>query len=523
MSETQPGTTHSEPILRRMSRPSTAHEEPRLSAVELLGLVATVVACRVVALRACSIYDDAFITYRYAMNLAAGHGLVFNPGEPWEPVLGTTTPAYALLLAGLVRTGLSPIVASLSVNIVCDALSAALIATLCAGRRRVAVIAVLAFACLPQLVRIGLGGMESPLFALCGLVACQRLFADRPFSAGAFAAACCVVRPEGVLLVAVLLLERWRRPRELARFLVPVAVVGAVTVVTLVSMYGDFIPQSVHAKSTMHAAERAGHVLQRCMEILAQSFVPHWSLLPCLPFVAWGLSSSLRRASALRAFSLFALAITVSFLFARPHVWGWYFHVPLVAWTMWFALGIDQALAKWAARRRESARDSMDHGSPGAWFERHGVVALSLFVFACVATVSWFRPSPVPGRVYAPMQAWARDTSAREPHARILAADIGAIGYAWRGTVLDSEGLTWPAALGYKHTNRMIDEFRPEYLLIVAEFPRIAHLYRRPDLRELYEPIRRFSVTGATELAPRLEDVQREWRQDYLVYRRKRP
>src|SRR3990172_13278728 len=42
--------------------------------------------------------DDAYITFRYARNLLAGQGLVFNPGER---VLGTTTPVYTLLMAGL--------------------------------------------------------------------------------------------------------------------------------------------------------------------------------------------------------------------------------------------------------------------------------------------------------------------------------------------------------------------------------------------------------------------------------------
>ena len=40
--------------------------------------------------------DDAYITFRYARNLLAGHGFVFNPGEQ---VLGTTTPVYTLLMA----------------------------------------------------------------------------------------------------------------------------------------------------------------------------------------------------------------------------------------------------------------------------------------------------------------------------------------------------------------------------------------------------------------------------------------
>lgn len=45
-------------------------------------------------------FDDAYITYRYARHLAQGLGFAYNPGEA---VLGTTTPLYTLLLAGLSR------------------------------------------------------------------------------------------------------------------------------------------------------------------------------------------------------------------------------------------------------------------------------------------------------------------------------------------------------------------------------------------------------------------------------------
>lgn len=43
-------------------------------------------------------YDDAFITYRYAYNLARGDGFVYNTGE-W--FMGTTAPLYGLLLGAL--------------------------------------------------------------------------------------------------------------------------------------------------------------------------------------------------------------------------------------------------------------------------------------------------------------------------------------------------------------------------------------------------------------------------------------
>lgn len=43
-------------------------------------------------------FDDAYITFRYARNIALGNGFVYNPGERY---LGTTTPLFTLLLSGL--------------------------------------------------------------------------------------------------------------------------------------------------------------------------------------------------------------------------------------------------------------------------------------------------------------------------------------------------------------------------------------------------------------------------------------
>ncbi len=66
-------------------------------------------ACAVVLLaleRYIGVYmpDDAYITYRYAENLAAGNGLVFNAAAP--PVEGYSNLSWIVLLAGLARLGL---------------------------------------------------------------------------------------------------------------------------------------------------------------------------------------------------------------------------------------------------------------------------------------------------------------------------------------------------------------------------------------------------------------------------------
>jgi arabinofuranosyltransferase len=64
--------------------------------------------------------DDAFISYRYAGQLAAGHGLVFNPGERVE---GYTNFLWVLISAALYRLGLAPEIATLWVSATCAVLA----------------------------------------------------------------------------------------------------------------------------------------------------------------------------------------------------------------------------------------------------------------------------------------------------------------------------------------------------------------------------------------------------------------
>jgi hypothetical protein len=62
--------------------------------------------------------DDPYITFRYARNIATGAGFVYNPGQP---VLSTTTPLYALILALCHFVGLD--IALCSIGIGCISLA----------------------------------------------------------------------------------------------------------------------------------------------------------------------------------------------------------------------------------------------------------------------------------------------------------------------------------------------------------------------------------------------------------------
>src|SRR5687768_3192429 len=64
-------------------------------------------------------YDDPYITYRYAGNLASGAGFVYNAGER---ILSTTTPLYTLILAAVGLLGADIPIASNLIGSICLAL-----------------------------------------------------------------------------------------------------------------------------------------------------------------------------------------------------------------------------------------------------------------------------------------------------------------------------------------------------------------------------------------------------------------
>lgn len=73
------------------------------------------------------IFDDAFISFRYASNLLEGHGLVFNPGERVE---GYTNFLWVLLVAFGMRLGIDPVVFTRILGVGSYLLSIALVAAL---------------------------------------------------------------------------------------------------------------------------------------------------------------------------------------------------------------------------------------------------------------------------------------------------------------------------------------------------------------------------------------------------------
>jgi hypothetical protein len=162
--------------------------------------------------------DDAFISFRYAQNLVAGNGLVYNPGERVE---GYTNFLWTVLAAGALALGGDIVVATYVAGIV---LALALVlGTYAAGRLVLAtgwalIAALLVATCQSLLVYTARGGgLETGLFTLLALAASAayitllhgpaRNASRLAIAAGALFGLATLTRPEGALLLALTLLH----------------------------------------------------------------------------------------------------------------------------------------------------------------------------------------------------------------------------------------------------------------------------------------------------------------------------
>lgn len=125
--------------------------------------------------------DDAFITFRYAVHLATGHGYVWNTIDP-ERVEGSTSLGWTLLASLAVRGHVDPVAFAHAAGLVAGAL---VLVGVCVGAWRVlgtgplwALTGVALLCTQRQLVVWSVSGMETSAAALVDLAATLRLLGE---------------------------------------------------------------------------------------------------------------------------------------------------------------------------------------------------------------------------------------------------------------------------------------------------------------------------------------------------------
>lgn len=446
------------------------------------------------------IIDDAYITYRYAENILAGQGFVYNPGER---VLGTTTPLYTLLLAGLAALVGSRDFAAISVTL--NALSGgaacvvlALLTERLSGRPRLGWAAGLLWALAPMSVTFAIGGMETPIYILLMLAAMATYLWGHLSWTAALGALALLTRPDALLFLAPLALDaglRCARSGKWRALLRPAAIAaGPLLAWTAFSLayFGSPLTNSVTAKSVAYVLPPTQAVV-RFWQHYSTPFMEHlfferlpggvglyWplpGLVIYLSLHAIGVLSFGRKDSRAWAIGAYPLLYFAAFAIANPLIFRWYLAPPLPVYIASILGGLAQTTDDISVRR-------------GAH-----VMAALVGLFSLSLLGAWeLHPDHGPARP-APKMAWFELELLYEQVAQelvptlsadsvIAAGDIGAVGYYSGARVLDTLGLVSPeaapyyplppeqVATNYAIAADLILDQRPQYVVMLEVYGR---------------------------------------------------
>jgi hypothetical protein len=440
--------------------------------------------------------DDAYITFRYARHLITGIGFVYNPGER---VLGTTTPLYTLLLAGLsLATGSRDFPAlALPVNALAGAISVGLLYVLgkrFAGHRAPAAAAALLWAVAPYSVTFAVGGMETDLTVALLLAVSYAHVTDRPRALAALSALALLARPDTAILLGPLWLDLtlarrripWREGLITLALLAPWLIFGTL-------YFGSPLTASIAAKSVTYRLPPEANLVRLIQHYSTPFFEDTalgapWRLIGSAVYLLLCGLGGLRvirrdrRTWPLLAYPYLYLAV---FAVANPLLFRWYLSPPLPFYFLLILTGIwtvandavrviTRGLTLVISHRHPASSiqhpvssirypaSSIQHPAssiqyPVSSIQRPATVLLALFATTVLVLTlnAWdLHPDHGPDRP-APEMAWfklellyARTADIVLSHATsgdtLCAGDIGMLGYRTNLRILDTVGLVTP-------------------------------------------------------------------------------
>jgi arabinofuranosyltransferase len=472
--------------------------------------------------------DDSYITFRYTRHILAGEGMVYNPDER---VLGTTTPLYAGCMAflGLFSGGEHapfPILA-MGVNAIFDAITCLFLLKLGErfGAPRAGVGAACVWAILPFSVTFALGGLETSLYVmlLTGAVFCH--MTGKHALTALFAALSLLTRPDALILLGPLALDRIIASGLLHRFFPKLRISHLQSPMTFPELlaafllpllwfsfawayYGSPIPHSIAAKSVAYQLEPLTALI-RLTQHYATPFMEHLTFgvpgimvgIVLYPFLfVVGARAALKVTPRVWAWVAYPWLYFAVFALANPLIFRWYLTPPLPAYILLILVGLEQVLSGLGKR---------------SFLRRAMPVIFVVFIPVFLSMRDWkLRPDhgmarPAPDMAWYKLELLYREAAdALEPDIRALTAsraapvtlaagDVGALGYFTSARILDTLGLNSPEAIPYypvppeMHVNvyavapDLIMDERPDFVVLLEVYGREG-LFKDPRFLEAY-------------------------------------
>ncbi|RME96730.1 MAG: hypothetical protein D6768_21230 [Chloroflexi bacterium] len=456
--------------------------------------------------------DDAMITFRVAENLAHGRGFVFNPGEV---VQVTTTPLYALVLAGGTWIfGAAPR-AALALNIVLAALLPILAFDV--GRRlsgRITGVAGALLLTFAPLLVIAFS-MESYLYAALLLACFDAWFARRYRLAGLVIGLTAMLRGDAALVGAVILTydflfgphpapqpqtgsilrALFRRLRW--QMIAPAIGIPLLWYIFATVYYGSPFPATLQAKTAQGQFNWLGeYFVSGFLEFWEDWTVDYTPLFYIFPLLfLLGLIPMFRRERMWLLLLAHAVLYTLAFEMLGVTFAEWYYAPLMPAAALTIGRGI-QFVAAGAANLAPARATPLKNG-------------IATTVAVALTALLLYTLAPVTGDIIAKHPDWkalAYPQAARwiahhtNANATLATIDIGHIGYGANRHIIDIVGLAQPDVaphIAQGDFGYAIRRYQPDIVLLGALW--LPEVQSRPWFQQEYPARHSLRLEGMNE------------------------
>jgi hypothetical protein len=428
--------------------------------------------------------DDAFITFRYAQNLALGHGFVFNLGER---VLGTSTPLFTFILSVSGVIGLDIPRTALMVSLLCAGMTSVIIFRLATLLRFThwAIVPAVMFIFWPRSIVSDSAGMETTLFTLLILGAVYFHTRRAPINALALATLATLTRLEGVALLGALGVyyiyisrERWAH-----YCVVPLFLLGP-WVAFATYYFGSPIPNSVSGKLALYSRWGTLSCWDTLVYLLAWHHPLGWIATVGALAGGWWLIQK-QNWGYLAVFWIVGLILFYTASGARMFFW---YPSPIYPLLLLFvAAAIPLVAERWA------------------WLDQRArmmkwvvvSVTAGVLVIASYPTMTYYRGfQQEMNACHRAVATFLKENV--QPQELVAAEDIGYMGYYSGNRILDRDGLVSPEVAPYNRSGNyvgLILEFKPGWVVAAPGMPTSPFL-AVPNFLSQYTEVQSFSGTA---------------------------
>jgi len=473
--------------------------------------------------------DDAFITYRFAHNLATGNGFVYNTGHP---VLSTTAPLFGLLLAvgswlGLDLPSLANILSAVALWV------GALFLFLLGQRENTPWVGALAalFYVLAPLLWLSLG-LETAFFLALALGAIVAYRSGRLYGTAVLLALATMTRGDGLILTAVVAADYVLHSVARARSRPggeaseepgsprSVAWIGAVSaamvyvavlfpwLIWLTWQFGSPLPATLQAKVAQGELGVTGFYayttyLQGLWILVRARLMQSLVYILFLPALLTGLVAMWRRAGWVLLVVAWGAAHLVGYTLLGVTPYYWYYAPLIPGLACASALGIVEG-TRWLGERSKAPWQLVLRWGLAALWAMGLTIALVRSDLATAQALDGPVPPPenalskvLPEAkvdVYEQAGRWLHDHT--PALADVGVTEVGVMGHYSQRPMVDFLGLLEPevaVALARGDLYWALVRYQPDYLVLTAVSPLYAYDLRAdPWFQAAYAPVQTF-------------------------------